>query len=367
MDLDELRESLAAVDRGILELVARRQEMVRQVGRAKERAGQPIRDFAQEREVVERARAAARELGVSADVATALVRELIGYALTDQERQRVAARGGGGGQRALVIGGAGRMGRWFVGFLASQGYRVEVADPAGPVAGHDHLPDWRRSGLDHDLIVLATELRVTAEILDALVERRPPGVILDVGSLKSPLAAGLRRLAAAGARVTSLHPMFGPDTEMLSGRHVILVDVGVASANEVARRLFASTMAELVEMSVDDHDRCIAYVLGLSHALNIVFSTALAGSGEPAARLAQLSSTTFDRQLEVAEAVSRENPHLYFEIQRLNEFGQRPLEALRGAADRLHAAVSGGDETDFVAMMEGGRTYLAELRDGLGA
>ena len=362
MDLDSLREELAAVDRGIIELVARRQDLVRRVGTAKEAAGKPIRDYGQEREVVERARAVARELGVSDGVAGALMRELIAYALSDQERQQVAARGGGDGRRALVIGGAGRMGRWLVAFLASQGFEVEVADPAGPVPGHAHLADWREADLNHDLVVLATELRVTEKILHELADRRPPGVVFDVGSLKSPLAGGLRRLARAGVRVTSLHPMFGPDTEMLSGRNVILVDVGVPEANAVARDLFASTMADLVEMSVEDHDRCIAYVLGLSHALNISFFTALAASGEAAARLARLSSTTFDRQLAVAETVSHENPHLYFEIQRLNEFGGESLEALRRTVVRLQGAVNRGDEPEFVAMMEKGRAYLAELR-----
>ena len=44
----------------------------------------------------------------------------------------------------------------------------------------------------------------------------------------------------------------------------------------IARELFAPTMAEQVVMSLDDHDRLIAYVLGLSHALNIAFFTALA-------------------------------------------------------------------------------------------
>ena len=61
-------------------------------------------------------------------------------------------------------------------------------------------------------------------------------------------------------------------------------------------------------MNIDDHDRLIAYVLGLSHALNIVF-TALS-SVKTAPKLAKLSSTTFDAQLLVSEAVASDSPEL---------------------------------------------------------
>src|SRR5688500_19740217 len=47
-------------------------------------------------------------------------------------------------------------------------------------------------------------------------------------------------------------------------------------ALDQARGLFASTMAELVVVELEEHDRLIAFVLGLSHALNIAFFTALA-------------------------------------------------------------------------------------------
>ena len=53
------------------------------------------------------------------------------------------------------------------------------------------------------------------------------------------------------------------------------MDLGVPEATQRARDLFANTTATLVEMDLEDHDRLIAYVLGLSHALNIVFFTAL--------------------------------------------------------------------------------------------
>jgi chorismate mutase/prephenate dehydrogenase len=152
--------------------------------------------------------------------------------------------------------------------------------------------------------------------------------------------------------------MFGPDTELLSGRHVIFVDLGDATATRAARELFGSTMATLVEMDLESHDRLIAYVLGLSHALNIAFFTALAESGEAAPRLATLSSTTFDAQLGVAARVAAENPDLYFEIQHLNDYGTESLSALLLAVERLRSVVRAGDAPGFRALMERGRAYL---------
>ena len=69
--------------------------------------------------------------GVSPDLAEGLLRMLIRSSLTTQEQARVVAQGAGSGRRALVIGGGGKMGRWFAEFLMSQGFAVEVADPAG--------------------------------------------------------------------------------------------------------------------------------------------------------------------------------------------------------------------------------------------
>ena len=152
--------------------------------------------------------------------------------------------------------------------------------------------------------------------------------------------------------------MFGPDTRLLSGRHVIFVDVGNAGATDEARRLFGATMAEQIDMSLDEHDRLIAYVLGLSHALNIAFFTALAESGELVPRLKHMSSTTFDAQLRVAQLVAQDNPHLYFEIQSLNEYGETSLHALQSAAERIQSLVASGDQEGFVSLMQAGRRYL---------
>jgi chorismate mutase / prephenate dehydrogenase len=358
MNLDELRTALTDLDGRLLELVARRQSLSEQVAAVKRASGRPTRDFGREREVILRGRTAAERLGISPDLAESLLRQLIQSSLATQEQARVAARAHGSGKRALVIGGRGKMGGWFAEFLASQGFRVAIADPNGGLPGFDVVADWPSDALDFDLIVLATPLAATAELLQVLARRAPRGLIFDLGSLKTPLRSGLDALVKAGCRVTSIHPMFGPDTELLSGRHVIFIDLGNSDALAQAQELFAPTMAERVVMDLDEHDRLIAYVLGLSHALNIAFFTALAESGEAAPRLAKLSSTTFDAQLEVASRVAAESPELYFEIQSSNDYGAESLLALQEAVERLVTTVRTKNSREFTALMVRGRAYL---------
>lgn len=365
MTLDELRRHLDDLDARLLQIIAERQSTSREIARVKRATGFPTRDYGRERDVILGARSQAAKIGVSPDLAETFMRLLIRSSLTTQEQASVVAHGVGTGQRALVIGGAGKMGAWFASFLTSQGFEVQIADPKA-AAGSNVIADWRDSALTHDYIVVAAPLGATNQILQQLAERKPRGVVLDLGSLKSPLRAGLEALRASGTLVTSIHPMFGPNTELLSGRHVIFIDLGSADALARARSLFAPTMAEQVVMGLDEHDRLIAYVLGLSHALNIAFFTALAESGEAAPRLARLSSTTFDAQFDIASNVAEENPELYFEIQRLNDFGAESLNALARAVEAVRSAVFDNDQARFTALMRQGNEYVKDRRDSAG-
>ncbi len=291
------------------------------------------------------------DAGPLANALVALDRNVIAA----QERAPAPTRDAG---RAVVIGGGGRMGGWMSRFLLAGGWDVTVADPSGGIDGAAHLTDWHDAPLDAELIVVAAPLRPSNDILHELATLAPTGVVLDIGSLKSPLRTGLHALRDAGVSVTSVHPMFGPDAGQLHGRHVIFVDLGDAAANTLAEGLFEHTAARRVHMSLEEHDRVIAYILGLSHALNIAFVTAVAESGEAAPRLADLSSTTFDAQLGVAQRVVRENPHLYFEIQRMNDYGVEALAALSYAVEKVRSVVRAGDEAGFVRLMEQGHRYV---------
>jgi chorismate mutase / prephenate dehydrogenase len=359
--LARLRAELDDLDGELVDMAARRQAIVAEIGQLKRSQRQPTRDYTREREVRELARARAARQGLDPDLGERLVGAMIEASLTSQERDRLVALGTGGGRRALVIGGAGRMGRWFTEFLATQGWSVAVADPAGsgcPACHGTRTGASRRARPNSSSS--PPRLRPRRPFSTALVELRPPGLIIEIGSIKAPVASALARLRDAGVAVASIHPMFGPDVRLLAGRHVILVDIGAPEAQAAARSLFAQTSAGLAEMSLEQHDRLVAWVLGLSHAANIAFFTALAGSGRSIAELAAFASTTFGAQLGVASRVARENPELYFEIQSTNPHGIEPLRALATAAAAVERAVTAGDGAAFAALMRSGARYLEE-------
>ena len=171
-------------------------------------------------------------------------------------------------------------------------------------------------------------------------------MVLDLGSLKSPLRAGLEALSNAGVAVTSIHPMFGPNTELLSGRHVIFIDLGNALALERARSLFAPTMAEQVVMGLDEArspDR--TYVLGLSHALNIACSLPYWRKAEEASHPDWQTYRALPsmRNSTLRATSLKKSPELYYEIQRLNDFGAESLDALARAVEAVRSAVFSGD------------------------
>lgn len=360
--LRSLRERLDAIDAAIVDAIAERQAVVAAIGDLKQNTGSPLRHYAREREVIERGMARARSLGISDRVAREILETLIHHSLGQQEHDNWVQSSHGEGRRALVIGGAGRMGDWMARYLDTVSYQVLIADPSDRPSLFERTADWRQSVDTADLVVVAAPLRPSNEILLELAELRPRGLVFDIGSLKSPMREGLAALQAAGCRVCSVHPMFGPNEIGLSGRHILFVDVGHAEAAQEARDLFAHTAADCVDLSLEEHDEVMAWVLGLSHLVNIAFASALAESGEAVPLLERISSSTFNAQLQVAAQVVSENPHLYFEIQHGNASTADVVRRFRDSLDQLAEAVVGADEARFVAAMERAHRRLSEGR-----
>jgi chorismate mutase/prephenate dehydrogenase len=365
-ELLELRQRLDEIDTGIIDLIAERQAVVTTIAEHKLKTGLPLRHYEREREVIDRGVERAESHGLAGSVARDIMQTLIHHSLGNQETHKLVQSEHGHGQSALVIGGLGRMGVWMSRYLDMVGYSVDVADTASGDTPFVRVDDWQAVVHDYDVIVVAVPLRPSNDILLRLAELKPQCLVFDIGSLKSPMREGLDAMREQDCKVCSVHPMFGPEEIGLSGRHILFVDVGSQQAIEEARALFAHTAADCVELSLEEHDEVMAWVLGLSHLVNIAFAGALAESGEAVPLLKQISSSTFNAQLNVATQVVSENPHLYYEIQQGNNNTAEVSEHFRKVLEELMRAVADNDEAVFTRYMGVANQRLSGVENGVG-
>jgi len=355
--LDALRRRIRNLDAALLGLVAERMELAREIGREKQAAGIPLRDFEVEKNVLERASRSATELDLAPEIAREVMRTLVDEACRVQEVDSFSAFAGTA-ETILIVGGRGRMGRWFARFFSSQGHRVRVHDQSADDGEHADAPTLE-AGLDGaTLALLAVPLDDVAATLGAVAAAGFRGTVCDIASLKAHLAPDFEAARAAGCAVTSIHPMFGPAARTLSDKVVCLCDCGVPAATEHVARLFRETAVTLVPLSLERHDEIAAYVLGLSHLVNLVFARALAGSGLSREELDAVGSTTFHGQLQTTASVVSENPDLYYSIQRLNRFTPRVHDELARSLEEFRAAVAADDRSSFARSMESARRWL---------
>ena len=345
-DLEALRERIRLIDAELVARFAERIELGRRAGAIKHRQGLGAADYLQETVVLARARDAAQANGVAPGLAEEIVARLIRASLLAQEEDRLKLTGLGAGQHAVVVGGAGRMGRWVRRFLSAQGYAASpldpAADPAEDAAARQALPSA-------DLVVCAAPPAAIADLYRAWGAGPPRGVVVDIASIKTPLLDPIARLRSAGGRVASIHPMFGPATLLLRDADVVVCDTGDEDATAEVERLFAPTTARMVRVPLAEHDRLMADLLSLAHATAIAFALALPEEAHA------VRSTTFQALERLASAVVRESPEVYYEIQARNPHSAAALDRLRAALDRIVEASRAPDAAAFQSVFEAGR------------
>ena len=349
MALEDIRKEIGDIDIEMLGLMKRRLELAKLVGEDKVERNAAVRNIPQERNVIDRYRGFALEHGMNPVYAEKVCKILMQESI---EIQAALPRKASLARHIAIVGGYGKMGRWFADLLKQSGHRVDIIDPS---SGNGLTIDDAKWS---DTVIVSVPISRTRGILEKLDAICPPEtLILDVASLKSPFIDTLKDMATR-RKVCSVHPMFGPSAESMYDRNLLVCDCGCPAAVESALELLGNHGANIRTMPVDQHDMYMSYVLGLSHAVNIAFFTVLDRSGIDFQDMQTVASTTFAKLMDTNESVALEDPYLYYEIQHLNAYRE---DMLRQFNDAVHDVVNAAlDESpkDFKDLMDNGREYF---------
>jgi prephenate dehydrogenase len=273
-------------------------------------------------------------------------------------------------KRAVVVGGAGAVGRLFTERLLDSGARVTVVDTAEPEPGDGRAArlrgdvtavDFRLAAeLGHaDLVVLAVPEPVALKAIHGVAaEVRPDALLVDTLSVKGSVARAVRA-EAPGVQAVGLNPMFAPSLGF-EGRPVAAVVINAGSRTEELLALVESWGARIVRVDEQRHDRLAAASQALVHAAVLSFGIALAGMDVPGEDLRAAAPPPANTLLALLARIASGTPEVYWDVQHGNPEAAPARKALADAVRRLADTVEHGTEADFADLLGELRTHLGD-------
>ena len=224
--------------------------------------------------------------------------------------------------RVGIIGGSGRMGRWFANFLVNDGKEVVIT-------GRNEsklLEAGRQLGVEVATNVEAVKgadvilLSVPMDNLEPVVQEiqphiHPTQIVVDITSIKVLPVEIMHKYLNTGLTI-GVHPMFGPGARSMTNQKFILTptsDEERALAQKI-REYLETRGARVTLMTPREHDEMMTTILGLSHFIAIVAADTLLNLG----RLEQtgaISGTTYKLLLTLVESVISQDPEFYASLQ----------------------------------------------------
>lgn len=303
-ELTALRDQIDEVDKALLNLLAKRLELVAEVGEVKSRFGLPIYVPEREASMLASRRAEAEALGVPPDLIEDVLRRVMreSYSSENDKGFKTLCPSL---RPVVIVGGGGQMGRLFEKMLTLSGYQVRILE--------QH--DWDRAAdivADAGMVIVSVPIHVTEQVIGKLPPLPKDCILVDLASVKNgPLQA---MLVAHDGPVLGLHPMFGPDSGSLAKQVVVWCDGRKPEAYQWFLEQIQVWGARLHRISAVEHDQNMAFIQALRHFATFAYGLHLAEENVQLEQLLALSSPIYRLELAMVGRLFAQDPQLYADI-----------------------------------------------------
>jgi len=342
-----------ALDRDLLQIVARRMALVAEVAAAKRAGGLRIRDAQREREVLDDRVRLADELGLPRGEIESIFRLLLRASRDHQAALRAEVPPNDVPRTVAIVGGRGKLGAVLARLFADLGHRILIADTSTTVRPVE-------AAAAADVTVVSVPIDLTEGVIAEVGPHvREDALLMDVTSIKAgPVAA---MLAATRGSVLGTHPMFGPSVHTLQGQRVVLCrGRGDEWADWVASTFVARGLV-ITETTPEQHDRAMSVVQVLNHFQTQVLGLTLARLGIPLEETLRFTSPAYLLELYVAARHFAQASDLYGPIEMLNPRGGDVTTAFGSATREVADIIASGDQAAFDAMFDEVRGFFGSF------
>ncbi len=276
--------------------------------------------------------------------------------------------------RIAIIGGAGKMGRWFANFLLKDGKEVVISGrnekkllEAKQQLGGVEVATNVEAVKNADAVLLSVPIDNFEEVVEQISSYTHSGqVIVDITSIKVSPVATMHRLIKTGL-VLGAHPMFGPGARSMRNQNFVLTPTNEderALAQKVKEYL-ETKGARVTLMTPHEHDEIMAIVLGLSHFIAIVSADTLL-SLDKLKQMRTIAGTTYKVLLMLVEGVISRDPEFYATLQMYLPNMTEIEELFQRSSKAWADLVKNKDKQEFIRRMNNLRNSLGRAEPDFG-
>ncbi|WP_206099285.1 bifunctional chorismate mutase/prephenate dehydrogenase [Rheinheimera mangrovi] len=347
-----LRQQIDQLDSQLVELLAKRAAVTAEVGRVKQQYALPLYVPEREQALIKARRQQAETAGVSADLIEDVLRRVMRESYQTQEAGFVCCRTPG--DKVVVVGGAGALGKRFVSLFLRSGYLVEVLEQENWHQAKDMVQGAA-------LVLIAVPIAVTEQVITQLPELDADTVLADLTSTKTgPLSAMLAKHSAA---VVGLHPMFGPDISNIAKQVVVVSHGRDAEKYQWLIQQFKVWGAVLTEKSAQQHDELMQLIQAMRHFSSLVYGVHLAEEQADLQQLLELSSPIYRLELAMVGRLFAQNAELYADIMLSSSAVTGLLQRYQHRFNQLSHLLAARDKVGLMAEFAKGQQFFGPLAD----
>lgn len=256
--LDDIRMDIDRVDNQLIDLLAKRLQLVEKIGNIKRKDGIPVRDVNREQSLLKKMSDKAIEKQVPVSLIEAIMPPIF-HESYKQEHQKGYQRLGP--KKIVIIGAKGKMGQLFYEYFSLSGYDIIGLDKDDDISNPKYYQDA-------GLVLIAVGISAIETVIKSLPKLPLNSLLADILSIKEvPMAL---MSAHHNGDVMGLHPLFGPSIDCMAS-HKMAYCIGKNQHSDWLLKQFTLWGLDLVELDASYHDK----MMGIIQSLRFIILMAL--------------------------------------------------------------------------------------------
>ena len=253
-------------------------------------------------------------------------------------------------RKITIVGGRGRMGKFFSTQLTDAGHHVSVLQAS----------DWEYAEelLSHvDLVLVSVPIESTVDVIKRVTKYISPTTALtDLTSIKTePVQAMMDNHRGA---VLGLHPMFGPNVKSFAGQKVIVCPGRDDDSFKWFLDFMASRGGDLILCSPEEHDQMLIFIQATQHFSRFSLGVFLAQQEIDIERSLLFATASYSQEIDIVKRLFAQSALLCIDIMLNSKERRQAIAQLANTYNYLASLVVQEDRSALIEEFEKTQSFF---------